>query len=259
MDRFSNTSGIITGASRGLGKAIAMAFAAEGAFVGIGYHRNHREAEQTVTEIRESGGEAMLVKADIKNATEIQNAFSAFIKERRGIDFLINNAGMNMDQPFALMSETNWSLVIQTNLGGTFNCSRAVVRQMIARKSGVIINISSVTGAQANPGQANYAASKGGIEALTRTMAAELAPMGIRVNAVVPGVLNGGMTERLDRRIVETMQNQIPLKRLGELNEVVQTVLFLTSGAASYITGQSVIVDGGLSLYKLNNPSHDFQ
>jgi len=248
MNRFNNKTGIITGASRGLGKAIAMAFASEGAFVGIGYHKNQKEAEKTVNEIQESGGAAMLVKADIKNTRETQNAYSSFIRERAGIDFLINNAGIIYDQPFALMSEESWSLVIQTNLGGAFNCSRAVVRNMIARKTGVIINISSVTGTKANPGQANYAASKGGVEALTRTMAAELAQMGIRVNAVVPGILKGGMTERLDNRVVDALQNQIPLKRLGELNEVVQTVLFLTSEAASYITGQSVLVDGGLSL-----------
>ena len=248
MNRFVNKSGIITGASRGLGKAIAMAFASEGAFVGIGYHKNQKEAEQTLSEIQDSGGAAMLVKADIKNATETQNAFSLFIRVQGGIDFLINNAGIVYDQPFALMSEESWSLVTQTNLGGTFHCSRAVIRAMIARKTGVIINIGSVTGSIANPGQTSYAASKGGIEALTRTMAAELAQMGIRVNAVAPGILKGGMTERLDRRIVDAFINQIPLKRLGELNEVVQTVLFLASDAADYITGQSVIVDGGLSL-----------
>jgi 3-oxoacyl-[acyl-carrier protein] reductase len=248
MNRFVNKSGIITGASRGLGKAIAMAFASEGAFVGIGYHRNQKEAEQTLTEIQNSGGAATLVKADIKNFTETQNAFSNFISERGGIDFLINNAGVLFDQPFALMSEESWSLVTQTNLGGAFHCSRAVVRSMIAKKSGVIINVSSVVGVKANPGQVNYAASKGGIEAMTRTMAVELAPMGIRVNAVVPGFLKGGMTQRLDMRVVEAMQNRIPLKRLGELDEMVQTVLFLTSDAAGYIIGQSIIVDGGLSL-----------
>jgi 3-oxoacyl-[acyl-carrier protein] reductase len=248
MNRFVNKSGIITGASRGLGKAIAMAFASEGAFVGIGYHRNQKEAEQTLTEIQNSGGAARLVKADIKNFPETQNAFSNFISERGGIDFLINNAGVLFDQPFALMSEESWSLVTQTNLGGAFHCSRAVVRSMIAKKSGVIINVSSVVGVKANPGQVNYAASKGGIEAMTRTMAVELAPMGIRVNAVVPGFLKGGMTQRLDMRVVEAMQNRIPLKRLGELDEMVQTVLFLTSDAAGYIIGQSIIVDGGLSL-----------
>lgn len=248
MNRFVNKSGIITGASRGLGKAIAMAFASEGAFVGIGYHRNQKEAEQTLTEIQNSGGAARLVKADIKNFSETQNAFSNFISERGGIDFLINNAGVLFDQPFALMSEESWSLVTQTNFGGAFHCSRAVVRSMIAKKSGVIINVSSVVGVKANPGQVNYAASKGGIEAMTRTMAVELAPMGIRVNAVVPGFLKGGMTQRLDMRVVEAMQNRIPLKRLGELDEMVQTVLFLTSDAAGYIIGQSIIVDGGLSL-----------
>lgn len=248
MDRFINKSGIVTGASRGLGKAIAKAFASEGAFVGVGYYKNHKEAEQTVLEIRKSGGEATLVNADIKNAAETQNAFSSFISERGGIDFLINNAGITYDQPFALMSEDSWSLVTQTNLGGTFHCSRAVVRSMIARKKGVIINISSVAGIIANPGQANYSASKGGIEALTRTMAVELAPMGIRINSVIPGFFKGGMTQRLDMRVIEAMQNRIPLKRLGELDEVVQIVLFLSSDAASYIIGQSIVVDGGLSL-----------
>lgn len=248
MDRFINKSGIVTGASRGLGRAIAKAFAAEGAFVGVGYHRNQNEAEQTLTEIRKSGGEGVLVQADIRNALAIQNAFSSFISERGGINFLINNAAVTYDQPFALMSEESWSLVTQTNLGGTFHCSRAVVRSMMAAKSGVIINIGSVAGKIANPGQANYSASKGGIEAMTRTLAAELAPMGIRVNTVVPGCLNGGITQRLDRRIVEVLQNRIPLKRLGELEEVVQTVLFLSSDAASYIIGQSIVVDGGLSL-----------
>jgi 3-oxoacyl-[acyl-carrier protein] reductase len=248
MNRFVNKSGIITGASRGLGKAIALAFASEGAFVGIGYYKNQKEAEQTLKEIQNSGGAATLVKADIKNFTETQNAFASFISERGGIDFLINNAGVLFDQPFALMSEDSWSLVTQTNLGGTFHSSRAVVRSMIARKSGVIINVSSVVGVKANPGQVNYAASKGGIEAMTRTMAAELAPMGIRVNSVVPGFFNGGMTHRLDRRVVEAMQDRIPLKRLGALDEMVQTVLFLASDGAAYIIGQSVIVDGGLSL-----------
>jgi 3-oxoacyl-[acyl-carrier protein] reductase len=248
MDRFNNKSGIITGASRGLGKEIAKAFASEGAFVGVGYYRNQREAEQTVMEIREAGGAAVPVKADVKNPADIQNAFTSFINERGSIDFLVNNAGIINDQPFALMTEDSWSMVTHTNLGGTFNCSRAVVRSMISRRNGVIINISSVAGSTASPGQANYSASKGGIEALTRTMAAELAPMGIRVNAVVPGFLNGGMAQRLDRRLIESWQNRIPLKRLGELNEVVQTVLFLSSDAASYIIGQSVVVDGGLTI-----------
>lgn len=248
MGRFINKSGIITGASRGLGKAIAKAFASEGAYVGIGYYRNQKEAEQTLSEIQKSGGEAMLVKGDIKNASEIQDVFSSFIRERGGIDFLINNAGIMNDQPFALMSEDNWSLVTQTNLGGAFHCSRAVVRSMIARKSGVIINIGSVAGIRANPGQVNYAASKGGIEAMTRTMAVELAPLGIRVNAVFPGCLKGGMSQRSDMRVIEALQNRIPVKRLGELDEVAQTVLFLTSDAAAYIIGQTIIVDGGLSL-----------
>jgi 3-oxoacyl-[acyl-carrier protein] reductase len=248
MNRFVNQSGIITGASRGLGRAMALAFASEGAFVGIGYHRNQKEAEQTLMLIQDAGGAATLVRADIKNYAETQTAFTDFISQRGSIDFLVNNAGMNYDQPFALMSEENWSTVIQTNLGGTFHCARAVVRSMIAKKKGVIINIGSIVGGMANPGQVNYAASKGGIEAMTRTMAAELAPMGIRVNAIVPGFFKEGMTHRVNMRVMEAMQNQIPLRRLGEVDELVQTVLFISSDAATYIIGHSIIVDGGLSL-----------
>ena len=246
--RWKGKTGLITGASRGLGRAIAKAFAAEGAFVGVGYHRSDRDAEQTITEIREAGGSAALVKADVNDPVALDHTIRSFLANREGIDFLINNAAIVDDKPFALMSTESWSTVLQTNLGGAFNCSRSVVRTMMARGGGAIVNIGSVAGLAASPGQVNYAASKGGLLALTRTLAAELAPKGIRVNAVVPGLLTEGMTRRLDRRLAAAWRQRIPLDRFGEPDEVVRAILFLASDEASYIIGQALVVDGGLTL-----------
>jgi 3-oxoacyl-[acyl-carrier protein] reductase len=246
--RWQGSTGLITGASRGLGRAIAKAFAAEGAFVGVGYHRSEQGAMQTVTEIRKAGGSAAPVKVDVSDPAEVDHAIRSFLAEHQNIDFLVNNAAIVNDKPFALMSSETWSSVLQANLGGAFHCSRAVVRSMIARGSGIIVNIGSVAGLMASPGQANYAASKGGLIALTRTMAAELAPSGIRVNAVVPGIFNEGMAQRLDRRFADTWRHRIPLARFGESEELVGAVLFLASDEASYIIGHTLVVDGGLTL-----------
>ena len=246
--RWEGSTVLVTGASRGLGKVIAKAFAAEGAFVGIGYHRSDKSAEETLSEIREVGGSATLVKADVSDPEAVDRAIRAFLVQRDSIDVLVNNAAIVGDSPFALMSAENWSSVMHTNLGGVFNCSRAVVRSMMAKGKGAIVNIGSVAGLIASPGQANYAASKAGITALTRTLAVELAPKGIRVNIVVPGFLAEGIAQRMDRNLAEVRRGQIPLARFGNPEEVAHAVLFLASDDASYITGQQLVVDGGLSL-----------
>ena len=246
--RWDGSTVLVTGASRGLGRSIAKAFACEGAFVGLGYHRFDQQAEQTLSEIQETGGSAVLIKADVSDSATIDRAIRTFLNQRDSIDVLVNNAAIVDDKPFALMSADSWSAVLQTNLGGVFNCSRAVVRAMMAKGKGAIVNVGSVAGLIASPGQANYAASKGGITALTRTLAAELAPKGIRVNTVVPGLLTEGMAQRMDRQLAEEKRSHIPLARFGTPEEVTHAVLFLASDDASYITGQQLVVDGGLSL-----------
>lgn len=246
--RWEGSTVLVTGASRGLGRSIAKAFAAKGAFVGIGYHRFDKGAEQTLAEIRDIGGNAALVKADVSDSEAVDRAIRAFLAQRDGIDVLVNNAAIVDDKPFALMSAESWTAILETNLGGVFNCSRAVVRSMMAKGKGAIVNIGSVAGLIASPGQANYAAAKGGIIALTRTLAAELAPKGIRVNTVVPGLLTEGMAQRMNRHLAEEKRCHIPLARFGNPEEVAKAVLFLASDDASYITGQQLVVDGGLSL-----------
>lgn len=246
--RWDGSTVLVTGASRGLGSTIAKAFGAEGAFVGIGYHRFDKGAEQTLAEIRDIGGDATLVKADVSDAEAVDRVIKAFLVQCDGIDVLVNNAAIVDDKPFALMSANSWTAVLETNLSGVFNCSRAVVRSMMAKGKGAIVNIGSVAGLIASPGQTNYAASKAGIMALTRTLAVELAPKGIRVNTVVPGFLTEGMAQRMDRQLAKDRRSLIPLARFGNPEEVTRAVLFLASDDASYITGQHLIVDGGLSL-----------
>ena len=243
---WKNTSVLVTGASRGLGRAIAKAFAAKGADVGIGYHRFDVEALKTVEEIRSLGGSALAVKADVRKPEQIESAIKEFLNAFKKIDVLINNAAIVDDKPLVLMSEESWSAVLQTNLGGVFNCSKAVARLMMAQKKGVIINIASIAGFMASPGQANYSASKGGVIALTRTLARELASKGIRVNAVVPGLITEGMTQRLDKQVAENYLKRIPLARFGKAGEIAKAVMFLASQDASYIIGQTLVVDGGL-------------
>lgn len=248
MKRFEGKTVFVTGASRGLGAAMARAFAAEGANVWIGFRAREHEAQEVVAGIHQEGGKAQCVGFDLRRPDEIEKAFDTITQAGAGLDVLVNNAAVSRDQPFALMDESAWLDVIDTDLNGTARCCRAAVRAMWRVRKGAIVNVASVAGPMASPGQANYAASKGGILALTRTLAAELARNGIRINAVVPGLIDAGMTTKLDARILDEKRKRIPAGRLGNPEEVARAVLFLASDDASYIMGQALVVDGGLTL-----------
>ncbi len=247
MSRFAGRSVLVTGASRGLGRAIAVAFGREGARVGIGYRTRAADAEQSLRAVEEAGGGGTLLPFDVCDRAAAATAVRAFA-DGGGLDVLVNNAGVLQDQLFALTQPQDWEMVLATDLSGTWNCCRAAVPILLGRRGGAIVNVASVAGLRASPGQANYAAAKGGVLAFTTTLAAELAPRGVRVNAVVPGLLTTGMGARLDRRIAESRRAAIPLGRFGEGEEVACAVVFLASDDASYIVGQCVVVDGGLSL-----------
>lgn len=247
MARFSDRSVLVTGGSRGLGRALAEAFAREGARVGIGYRGRREDAEKTLALVESAGGRGVLLPFDVREPRAVGSAVDGFSRDT-GLDVLVNSAALARDQYFALMSLEEWEGVISVNLHGTYHCCRAVLPGMMARRRGAIVNVASVAGLRASPGQANYAASKAGVIGFTTTLAAETAPYGVRVNAVVPGLLATGMGARLDRRIAERRRSMIPLARFGEADEVARVVLFLASEDASYVVGQCLVVDGGLSL-----------
>jgi 3-oxoacyl-[acyl-carrier protein] reductase len=236
---------IITGATGGIGRAIALQLAAAGASVICNYRSNKARAEELVRTITAAGGSAVGMPGDVRNAAEIEGLAAAVIEQFGRIDILVNNAGITRDELLLSMSEQTWRDVIETNLFGAFNCTKAVAQQMMFQKRGRIINISSVAGERGGRGQTNYAASKGGLNAFTRAAAIELAPKNITVNAVAPGVIDTDMSQEVMRRAKELVMNHIPLKRLGTGDEVAQLVVFLASDEAAYITGEIIRVDGG--------------
>jgi 3-oxoacyl-[acyl-carrier protein] reductase len=239
---------IVTGASRGLGRAMAVDLARAGAFVYAAFRQRADGAEATLAEAAAAGGGGATLALDVTDPAAVADTFRRVLDERGRLDVLVNNAGVSRDGFLATMPDDDWDEVIAVNLGGTMRCCRAAARPMIRQGHGAIVNVASVAGLHASPGQANYAASKGGVVALTRTLAAELAPRGVRVNAVVPGLIKAGMTHGLDRRVADERRGRIPLGRLGEADEVARVVTFLASDAAAYIVGQALVVDGGLTL-----------
>ena len=239
---------VITGASRGIGRATAIALARAGAAVVINYSSSADAAEEVKKTIEGFGGSAIAVKADISDYTESEALMQSAIDHFKKIDILINNAGITRDNLLARMKPQEWQLVIDTNLTGTYNCCRAVLRPLLKQKSGGrIINVASVAGIHGNSGQANYAAAKGGVIAFTRTLAKELGSRNITVNAVAPGFIETEMTAGLSNQVKEQVLSRIALGRFGQSEEVAEVILFFAS-AAGYVTGQVIAVDGSLSM-----------
>ncbi|MCD8818828.1 3-oxoacyl-[acyl-carrier-protein] reductase [Mammaliicoccus sciuri] len=237
---------IVTGASRGIGRKIALELGKEGYNVVVNYAGNKEKAEEVVSEIKSFGVEAFAFQANVSEQDEVK----AMIKETTSqfgiIDVLVNNAGITRDNLLMRMKQDEWDDVINTNLKGVFNCVQAVTRPMLKQKSGRIINLSSVVGSLGNAGQVNYVATKSGVEGMTRTFARELASRGITCNAVAPGFIVSDMTDQLSDELKEQMKSQIPLARFGEDSDIAHTVAFLASDKASYITGQTIHVNGGM-------------
>ncbi len=236
---------IVTGSARGIGAAIAKEFAKNGADIVLS-DINEELLKQTANEIKSSGVKVLAIKTDVSNIEDTTRLIEGCLKEFGKIDVLVNNAGITRDNLIMRMSEQDWDQVIAINLKGTFNCIKAVTRQMMKQRSGCIINIASVIGQIGNTGQANYAASKAGIIGLTKSVAREFASRNITCNAIAPGFIQTDMTAVLDENIVENLKSQIPLRRLGTVTDVARVACFLASEAASYITGQVINVDGGM-------------
>ena len=237
---------IITGASRGLGKAIALKLASLGVNIVLNYRSSEKEAIDVENEIKEMGVEVLSVKADISKLQEVENLV-AVAKERFGnIDIMVNNAGITKDTLILRMKEEDFDSVIDVNLKGVFNCLKSITPIMVKQKHGKIISISSVVGISGNAGQVNYAASKAGIIGMTKSLAKEVGSRGITVNAVAPGFIETDMTDALGDKFKEEAKKNIPLKRLGSAEDVANVVAFLASESSDYVTGQVIQVDGGM-------------
>lgn len=239
---------IVTGASRGIGRQIALSMAREGAAVIVNYNGSAARAEEVVQEIRNAGGQAEAVQCNVSDYEKAQELINYVIGQYKRVDILVNNAGITRDNLLMKMSEEEFDAVIDTNLKGAFNCTKHVSRQMLRQKSGRIINISSVSGVMGNAGQANYCASKAGLIGLTKSVARELGSRGITVNAIAPGFIDTEMTSVLSEDVKKAMGEQIPLRRFGRPEDVAEAAVFLASDKAAYITGQVLCVDGGMAM-----------
>jgi 3-oxoacyl-[acyl-carrier protein] reductase len=236
---------LVTGAAQGIGKAIALLLARNGADLVVS-DINLEKAQETAREIQAIERKALAVKVDVANLEDVERMVQAVLEQFHQVDILVNNAGIARDKLILRMTEEDWDVVLDVNLKGTFNCTKAVIRHMSKQKSGKIVNIASVVGEMGNAGQANYSASKAGVIGFTKTIAREFAQRGINVNAIAPGYIETPMTDALPEKVKEELKRMIPLERLGRPEDVAEAVLFLVSGASNYITGQVLNVNGGI-------------
>lgn len=246
--RLKDQVAIVTGGSRGIGRAIALAFGREGAKVGVVYRGSKESAEGAVKEIEEGGGQAIAVQADVTSADDAKRAVEAVQEAFGPIQILVNSAGVIHDDLFVRLSPEDWQKVLDTNLGGTYNFCHAVAYSMMRQRSGRIINLSSVAADHHHPGQTNYAASKGAINSFTRALAVELASRGVTVNAIAPGFIETDMSQAVRNKAGDIIKKMIPMRRFGQPEDIAKVAVFLASDESAYLTGQIITVDGGLSL-----------
>lgn len=239
---------VVTGAARGLGSDIARLLAERGAVIAVGYHQHEEAAEAVGAGIRDAGGHAFPMRLDVRDAAAVDEAFRALRASHGDVRILVNNAGVASDALFPLSSAADAREICDVNLLGVMNCCRAVARTMMARRQGVIVQVASAAALRPRPGQAAYAASKGGLLAFSHALALELAPRGIRVNTVIPGFLDTGLAARLGEAAAVEAARRVPLGRVGQGVEVARAVAFLASDEASYVVGATLVVDGGATL-----------
>ncbi|TDM13845.1 3-oxoacyl-[acyl-carrier-protein] reductase [Macrococcus bovicus] len=237
---------LVTGASRGIGRAIALQLAEDGFDIVVNYAGSQDKAEEVVKEIERRGQKAVAIQANIAQKSEVQDMIKSAIETFGSIDVIVNNAGITRDNLMMRMKEEEWQDVIDTNLTGVFNVVQSVTRQLLKQRAGTIINVSSIVGSIGNAGQANYVAAKAGVEGLTKTFARELASRNITVNAIAPGFIVSDMTDQLSEELQNGMKAQIPLGRFGDVVDVAHAASFLASDKAKYITGQTIHVNGGM-------------
>ncbi|MCY3797434.1 MAG: 3-oxoacyl-[acyl-carrier-protein] reductase [Chloroflexi bacterium] len=246
MSNLEGKIALVTGGGRGIGRAICQELAARGATIIVNYRRSGAAAAEVVAQIEKAGGAARCAQADVSDADQVTAMFKAIVSDFGTIDILVNNAGMTRDNIIMMMKPDDFDAVIETNLRSCWLCCKTAARTMMRKRSGSIINITSVVGIAGNGGQTNYAASKAGIIGLTKSLAKEVAVRGIRVNAVAPGFVETDMTADLADEIREKAIEAIPLGRMGAAQDIAKAVAFLASDEAAYITGQTLVVDGGM-------------
>lgn len=244
---FKDKRVIVTGGTRGLGKTMAFSFAREGAWVAVSYASDEKSASETEAELKKLATRSLLLKADVSSRSEVEKMVGSVLDKWGYLDILVNNAGITRDKMLMFLGEEDWDRVLEVNLKGTYLCSKAVIKSMIARRFGRIISITSPSALTGRAGQTNYSASKGGIISFTKSLSKEIARLGITVNAVCPGVISTPMTENLDDETRNDLLNMIPMGKFGEPEDVTGAILFLASERARYITGQVLAVDGGLT------------